>query len=62
VCLVSSDFALRGTAGQEVQKRSSRAFAAQLEPARHEERHDSRVADAVDAETRARLEQLRRGR
>ena len=26
VCLVSSDFAVRGTSGQEVQKRSSRAF------------------------------------
>jgi hypothetical protein len=26
VCLVSSDFAIRGTSGQEVQKRSSRSF------------------------------------
>jgi predicted RNA-binding protein with PIN domain len=61
VCLVSSDFALRGTSGQEVQKRSSRAFAAELRPARHEERSGSQFADAVDAETRARLERLRRG-
>ena len=62
VCLVSSDFALRGTSGQEVQKRSSRTFAGELEPARHEERSGSRLGDAGDAETRARLEQLRRGR
>jgi hypothetical protein len=61
VCLVSSDFALRGTSGQEVQKRSSRAFAAELAPARHEDRPRSQVGVAVDAETRARLERLRRG-
>jgi predicted RNA-binding protein with PIN domain len=61
VCLVSSDFALRGTSGQEVQKRSSRAFAAELKPTGHEERGGSRLGDAVDAETRARLERLRRG-
>ena len=30
VVLVSSDFALRGTSGQEVQKRSSREFAGEL--------------------------------
>jgi predicted RNA-binding protein with PIN domain len=62
VCLVSSDTAVRGTSGQEVQKRSSRAFAAELEPARHEETRASRLGDVLDAETRARLEQLRRGR
>jgi predicted RNA-binding protein with PIN domain len=61
VCLVSSDLALRGTSGQEVQKRSSPAFAAELRPARHEEPSDSRLGDAIDAETRARLERLRRG-
>ena len=61
VCLVSSDFALRGTSGQEVQKRSSRAFAGELRPAGHEEQGGSRLADVVDAETRARLERLRRG-
>lgn len=61
VCLVSSDFAVRGTSGQEVQKRSSRAFAAELEQPRHEEARGSRLGDAVDAETRARLERLRRG-
>jgi hypothetical protein len=61
VCLVSSDFALRGTSGQEVQKRSSRAFAAELKPGGHEEWSGSRLGDAVDAATRARLERLRRG-
>jgi hypothetical protein len=61
VCLVSSDFAVRGTSGQEVQKRSSRSFLAELQPERHDETARSRLADALDAETRARLERLRRG-
>ena len=61
VCLVSSDLAVRGTSGQEVQKRSSRAFVADLEQPGHEERHGSRLGDALDDETRARLERLRRG-
>ena len=61
VCLVSSDFAVRGTSGQEVQKRSSRLFAEELAQPRHVERQGSRLADALDEETRARLERLRRG-
>ena len=61
VCLVSSDLAVRGTSGQAVQKRSSRAFVADLEQTRHEEPHGSRLGDALDPETRARLERLRRG-
>ena len=61
VCLVSSDHAVRGTSGQEVQKRSSRAFVGELEQLGHEEPHGSRLGDAVDDETRARLERLRRG-
>jgi hypothetical protein len=62
VVLVSSDFALRGTSGQEVQKRSSREFAAELaEPPRPAEAHGSRLRDAVDEATRERLERLRRG-
>lgn len=61
VCLVSSDFAVRGTSGQEVQKRSSRAFVAELTtPAAATER-GSRVRDVLDPETRERLERLRRG-
>ena len=66
VCLVSSDFAVLGTSGQEVQKRSSRAFLAELRPPRPpsaEQRppHGSRLQDSLDAETRERLERLRRG-
>jgi predicted RNA-binding protein with PIN domain len=61
VCLVSSDAAVRGTAGQEVQKRSSSGFLSDLEPASHQERTASRIADRVDEETRAALERLRRG-
>jgi len=61
VCLVSSDFAVRGTAGQEVRKQSSRTFLGELEPILRSESHGSRLGDAIDADTRARLERLRRG-
>jgi len=61
VCLVSSDFAVRGTSGQEVQKRSSRTFVADLQQPRHHESHGTRLGDSLDEETRARLERLRRG-
>ena len=61
VCLVSSDAAVRGTSGQEVQKRASLTFLAELPVAGHAEPRRSRLADALDAETRARLERLRRG-
>ena len=61
VLLVSSDFAVRGTSGQEVQKRTSRAFVEELLQPRHSEGRRSRLFDAVDDETRARLERLRRG-
>ena len=61
VCLVSSDAAIRGTSGQEVQKRSSRTFLADLEEPVHEESSPSRLGDRVDDETRKRLEKLRRG-
>ena len=62
VCLISSDAAVRGTAGDQVQE-------AQLEdvPARprgaptSRSSTRSRVEDSLDAETRARLERLRRG-
>jgi predicted RNA-binding protein with PIN domain len=65
VCLVSSDAAVRGVSGQEVRKLSSRLFLAELAPETHRE-HDQRgsggrVGDRLDAETRARLERLRRG-
>jgi predicted RNA-binding protein with PIN domain len=61
VCVVSSDSAVRGTAGRAVQTMSSRTFLGDLEPARHAEGRPSRLGDRVDAETRAQLERLRRG-
>jgi len=61
VCLVSSDFAVRGTSGQEVQKLGSRIFLSGLRPTRHDETRGSRLGESIDAETRARLERLRRG-
>jgi len=61
VCLVSSDSAVRGTSGQEVQKRGSRTFLADLESPQQTESGPSRLADRVDEETRKRLEELRRG-
>jgi predicted RNA-binding protein with PIN domain len=61
VCLVSSDFAVRGTAGQEVSKLSSRLFLEQLGAVGHDEERPAPLADRLDAETRARLERLRRG-
>ena len=62
VCLVSSDAAVLGTAGQEVGKLSSRLFLAQLEAVGHDEEQRAPLADRLDADTRARLERLRRGR
>ena len=61
VCLISSDSALRGTAGHAVEQRSSARFLADFEQPRHGETSSSRVGDRVDEETRAALEWLRRG-
>lgn len=61
VCLVSSDFAVRGTSGQEVTTRSSRSFVRELMPVAHGEPQTSQLADHLDDETRAQLERLRRG-
>lgn len=61
VLLVTSDEAVRGTSGQEVRKRSSRAFLGELDVLSHREESASRVRDRVDAETRERLERMRRG-
>jgi predicted RNA-binding protein with PIN domain len=61
VCLVSSDAAVRGTSGQEVMKLSSSTFVRDLEPVEHGEPPQGRLADRLDAETRERLERLRRG-
>jgi predicted RNA-binding protein with PIN domain len=61
VLLVTSDAAVRGTSGQDVRKRGSAAFLAELAAVSHREDAPSRLADRVDPETRARLERLRRG-
>jgi len=61
VCVVSSDAAVRGTAGRAVATISSRTFVADLEPAAHAEERPSRLGDRLDDETRERLERLRRG-
>jgi predicted RNA-binding protein with PIN domain len=61
VCLVSSDAAVRGTSGQEVQKRSSRTFLGDLDEMGHVESKPSQLRDRVDEETRKLLEKLRRG-
>lgn len=61
VVLVSSDVAVRGTSGQEVQKLSSQTFLGDLEEAVHREERPRQLADRLDPETRAALERLRRG-
>jgi predicted RNA-binding protein with PIN domain len=62
VCLVSSDSAVRGTSGQEVMKLSSATFSRDFELRGHQEAKPMRVEDKLDPETRAKLEQLRRGK
>jgi predicted RNA-binding protein with PIN domain len=63
VCLVSSDAAIRRVSGQEVMKRSSRTFVDELREVGPElGSRPSRLADRLDEATRARLEDLRRGR
>lgn len=61
VLVVTSDAAVRGTAGQKVQKAGSRAFLRELGATSHVETSASRVRDRLDDETRAKLERLRRG-
>jgi predicted RNA-binding protein with PIN domain len=62
VCLVSSDFAVRGTSGQEVQKLTSATFVRDLEPVESKPARPARLADRLDKATRDRLEKLRRNR
>jgi predicted RNA-binding protein with PIN domain len=64
VCIVSSDSAIRETAGPTVRKRSAREFLRELggssaSPVTPPHAR-SRVEDALDPETRARLERWRR--
>jgi predicted RNA-binding protein with PIN domain len=61
VCLVSSDAAVRGTSGHEVQKLSSRTFLRDLPPPQHHDAGRSSLADRLDEKTLERLERLRRG-
>ncbi len=61
VCLVSSDSVIRGTSGQEVRTVSSERFLTEPKAAAHSEDRPHRLADRLDAETRERLERLRRG-
>ena len=61
VLLVTSDAAVRGTSGQQVRKRGSIEFLTELSAIGHREDAASRVDQRVDADTRARLERLRRG-
>ncbi|MDX6414592.1 MAG: hypothetical protein QOH23_2002 [Gaiellaceae bacterium] len=61
VCLVSSDIAVRGTSGQEVQKRSSATFLSDLEQVSHSEDRPHHLRDTLDPEIRERLERMRRG-
>jgi predicted RNA-binding protein with PIN domain len=61
VLLVTSDAAVQGTSGQQVMKRGSMEFLAELAAVSHREDAASRLDQRVDAETRAQLERLRRG-
>jgi len=64
VVLVSSDREIRATAGQDVGKRRSSEFARELERERGSAKDASgtRIEDALEGETRARLERWRRRR
>jgi predicted RNA-binding protein with PIN domain len=61
VCLVSSDAAVRGASGREVQKRSSRRFLADMEAVVHREEPPRHLRDRLDRRTRDALERMRRG-
>ncbi|MEX2102497.1 MAG: NYN domain-containing protein, partial [Gaiellaceae bacterium] len=65
VVIVSSDRAIRQTAGQEVSQVPAERFLGELERTLTERQPhvpDSKVEDALDAATRARLEEWRRRR
>jgi predicted RNA-binding protein with PIN domain len=61
VAVVSSDAALRGTAGQAVRKLSSQTFIGELERPSHAPVGRGDLRDRLDPETLAELERLRRG-
>jgi predicted RNA-binding protein with PIN domain len=62
VLLVSSDTTVLETAGRQVANLTSQTFFRDLEPPAVREQPPGGLADRLDAETRARLERLRRGR
>ena len=62
VAVVSSDAALRGTAGQAVRKLSSQSFIGELERPTQPGSARGDLRDRLDPETLAELERLRRGR
>jgi predicted RNA-binding protein with PIN domain len=63
VWVVSSDLAVRGTAGQAARKLSSQEFVGELSARRGESPPSrSQIEDALDPETRERLERFRRRR
>ena len=68
VWVISSDRAVRGTAGQETRRLSSKTFVRELAAERRSRPTTtsgsgrSQVEDALDAETKERLERLRRNR
>jgi predicted RNA-binding protein with PIN domain len=61
VIVVSSDAAIRETAGLEVQKLSSQTFMGDLEKVEHSEERMRQVRDQLDPATREALERMRRG-
>ena len=61
VLLVSSDATVLDTAGRQVANLSSQTFLRELRPPEPAARPPGGLADRVDAETRAKLERLRRG-
>jgi predicted RNA-binding protein with PIN domain len=61
VLLVSSDRAVLGTAGRQVAQLSSQTFFRDFEPTTQPKAPPGGLGDKLDAETRARLERLRRG-
>ena len=62
VAIVSSDTAVRGTAGIEVRKMASQTFLAELSPPSQSLPTPGDLRDRLDPETLARLERLRRGK
>ena len=61
VILVTSDSAIAHAAGIQVKKLSSAAFAGELSDASHVEERPQGLGGKLDAETRERIERLRRG-